>query len=135
MVDNPKPLPHVLDANVYATKKSIAQGMLDVALLTANASQLKYILQVGNKHEFYLTMLSLISISIVLQCLIGLVLVAIFRFNINKLDQQWWANRLNNVLVWLVFSATLCNVFISAFGIDWGHAKEAPLSEGTTKRP
>ena len=35
-----------LDANRYATKKTIAQGMLDVALLTANASQLKYILQV-----------------------------------------------------------------------------------------
>ena len=26
----------LLDANVYATKKTIAQGMLDVALLTAN---------------------------------------------------------------------------------------------------
>ena len=35
-----------LDANRYATKKTIAQGMLDIALLTANASQLKYILQV-----------------------------------------------------------------------------------------
>merc|ERR1711997_19102 len=36
-----------LDANRYATKKTIAQGMLDVALLTANASQLKYVLQLG----------------------------------------------------------------------------------------
>jgi hypothetical protein len=35
-----------LDANRYATKKTIAQGMLDVALLTANASQLKYVMQV-----------------------------------------------------------------------------------------
>lgn len=56
-----------LDANRYATKKTIAQGMLDIALLTANASQLKYILQVGHKHEFYTLMLSLIIISIVLQ--------------------------------------------------------------------
>ncbi|XP_025408436.1 ninjurin-1-like isoform X3 [Sipha flava] len=35
-----------LDVNRYATKKTIAQGMLDIALLTANANQLKYILQV-----------------------------------------------------------------------------------------
>lgn len=82
-----------MDANRYATKKTIAQGMLDIALLTANASQLKYILQVsgsihfkclmitrfqficdfsfifqvGNKHEFYTLMLTLISISIIMQ--------------------------------------------------------------------
>lgn len=56
-----------LDANRYATKKTIAQGMLDIALLTANASQLKYVLQVGTRHEFYRLMLTLITISISLQ--------------------------------------------------------------------
>ena len=56
-----------IDANRYATKKTIAQGMLDIALLTANASQLKYILQVGERHEFYKLMLVLISLSIILQ--------------------------------------------------------------------
>lgn len=56
-----------MDANRYATKKTIAQGMLDIALLTANASQLKYILQVGEQHQFYKLMLILISLSIVLQ--------------------------------------------------------------------
>ena len=35
-----------LDPNRYATKKTIGQGMLDIALLTSNASQLRYILQV-----------------------------------------------------------------------------------------
>lgn len=80
-----------LDANNYATKKTIAQGMLvrltilkkydekidywmytvytkkDIALLTANASQLKYVLQLGTRHEFYYIMIALISTSIVLQ--------------------------------------------------------------------
>lgn len=56
-----------LDANRYATKKTVAQGMLDIALLTSNASQLKYVLQVGPKHEFYMLLVVLISISIVLQ--------------------------------------------------------------------
>lgn len=40
---------------------------MDIALLTANASQLKYVLQVGAKHEFYRLMLTLITISISLQ--------------------------------------------------------------------
>ncbi|XP_022650334.1 ninjurin-2-like isoform X2 [Varroa jacobsoni] len=113
-----------LDANVYATKKSIAQGMLDVALLTANASQLKYLLQVGHTHEFYTIMVSLISTSIILQILIGFVLVVKYRFNINKEHQQWWADFLNNVLVWMIFAATICNVFISAFGIEPALKKE-----------
>ena len=41
--------------------------MLDVALLTANASQLKYVLTAGDRHPFYDLMLSLIIISIILQ--------------------------------------------------------------------
>ena len=59
-----------MDANRYATKKTIAQGMLDIALLSANSAQLKYVLQVGEKHEFYTLMLTLISISIILQVII-----------------------------------------------------------------
>lgn len=48
--------------------------MLDIALLTANASQLKYILQVGHKHEFYTLMLGLISTSLILQVFVIYVL-------------------------------------------------------------
>lgn len=51
----------------YQTKKSIAQGMLDISLLTANISQLKYVLQVGHKHEFYTLLIMLLSIVIFLQ--------------------------------------------------------------------
>ena len=62
--------------------------MLDIALLTANASQLKYILQVGDKHEFYSLMLGLITTSIILQvrvhylilvCLIGTIKMTLMR--------------------------------------------------------
>lgn len=56
-----------LDLNNYATRKSFAQGMLDLALLTANASQLKYLLTVGEAHEFYHLLLTLVVLSISLQ--------------------------------------------------------------------
>ncbi|XP_052743762.1 ninjurin-1 isoform X1 [Bicyclus anynana] len=66
-----------LDANRYATKKTVAQGMLDIALLTSNASQLKYVLQVGPKHEFYMLLLVLISVSIILQASAGILALVI----------------------------------------------------------
>lgn len=106
-----------LDPNVYATKKTIAQGLLDVALLTANASQLKYLLQVGKEHEFYHVMMVLISFSIILQIAIGVVAILKSRRNINEEAQQESANFFNNVQVWLAFAATVIHVFLSVFTI------------------
>uniref|UniRef100_A0AAZ1XHD9 Uncharacterized protein n=1 Tax=Oreochromis aureus TaxID=47969 RepID=A0AAZ1XHD9_OREAU len=42
-----------IDMNHYATKKSAAQSILDVALLMANSSQLKTVLYVGPQYRFY----------------------------------------------------------------------------------
>merc|ERR1712226_347879 len=107
-----------LDANRYATKKTIAQGMLDVALLTANASQLKYVLQLGNSHPFYELMLSLIVISIILQIVAGILFLVIGGLNMNDgSPNQKTANTLNDVIVVIVFLITLINVVISGFGI------------------
>lgn len=53
--------------NHYATKKTLAQGMLDLALLTANVSQLKYLLDVGDLHPYYSLLLPLVIISICMQ--------------------------------------------------------------------
>lgn len=57
----------MINMNQYATKKTLAQGMLDLALLTANVSQLKYLLDVGHLHPYYTLLLTLIIISIGLQ--------------------------------------------------------------------
>ena len=47
IINNPSCLQSKLNTNRYATKKTIAQGMLDIALLSSNAAQLKYILTVS----------------------------------------------------------------------------------------
>lgn len=105
-----------LDANKYATKKTIAQGLLDVALLTANASQLKYILQVGEKHDFYTLMLTLIIVSIILQVIQGLLCVFLGTgLDINKEKDHNKANIANNVLLGLNVLIVAVNVIISAF--------------------
>ncbi|XP_008193815.1 ninjurin-1 isoform X6 [Tribolium castaneum] len=105
-----------LDANKYATKKTIAQGLLDVALLTANASQLKYVLQVGEKHEFYVLMLTLISISIVLQVFQAILCVLLgTTLNLNKEGDHKSADRANNVILCINIILMATNILISAF--------------------
>ncbi|KAG8187173.1 hypothetical protein JTE90_020045 [Oedothorax gibbosus] len=112
-----KPANTVLDANVYATKKTIAQGLLDVALLTANASQLKYLLQVGKEHEFYYVMLTLISLSIILQVLTGCLMLLVANTNLNEVKKQRRAENLNNAITVGVFLVAFLNIIISALGI------------------
>ncbi|XP_064119753.1 ninjurin-1-like isoform X4 [Macrobrachium nipponense] len=107
-----------LDPNKYATKKTIAQGMLDIALLTANASQLKYVLQLGKGYEFYSVMLGLIITSLVLQVLVGVLFLIIGGMNINDPQQHTAADILNNIIVAFLFVISVVNVVLSAFGIE-----------------
>merc|ERR1712050_180841 len=107
-----------LNANRYATKKTIAKGLLDIALLTANASQLKYVLQVGSEHEFYTAMLVLIISSIVLQVLLGALLLIVGGLDINDEKHQKTADILNNTATVTVFIITFINVIISGFGVQ-----------------
>ncbi|XP_065354674.1 ninjurin-1-like isoform X1 [Calliphora vicina] len=107
-----------MDANRYATKKTIAQGMLDIALLTANASQLKYILQVGEQHQFYKLMLILISLSIVLQILSGVLSLSLSLMRdcrMHKPEFHQSANMINHIRTGFAFFVTMINLFISAF--------------------
>lgn len=53
--------------NTFAAKKTVAQGMMDVALITANANQLRYLIEYQrNSPTFYLIVI-LIAISLFLQ--------------------------------------------------------------------
>lgn len=56
-----------LNINRYATKKTVAKGLLDVALLSANASQLKVVLSSKDTTWSHYLVLTLISISIFVQ--------------------------------------------------------------------
>ncbi|XP_035207959.1 ninjurin-2-like [Stegodyphus dumicola] len=105
-----------LDANIYATRKTVAQGMMDIALLTANASQLKHVLATADTHDYYLISLVLIGSSMVLQILVGILLVVVGRWNINNRKEQNVANVTNNIIVILIFLITVVNVLITAFG-------------------
>ncbi|XP_018096645.1 ninjurin-2 isoform X1 [Xenopus laevis] len=108
----------VLNINRYATKKSLAESMLDVALFMANATQLKAVLEQGPSFTYYITLITLISISLVLQVIIGILLIIIARKNLNDVSKQPQLNLLNNVATGLVFLTVLINIFITAFGVQ-----------------
>merc|ERR1711997_349867 len=92
-----------LNTNRYATKKTIAQGMLDIALLSTNASQLKYILTVGEEHQYYLPMLVLIVSSIVLQVLNGLTQVIMGPLSLDKEEFKSFLNAVNYLSMFLSY--------------------------------
>jgi len=107
-----------LNVNRYATKKTVSQGMLDIALLTSNATQLKYVLEVGDQYEHYAAALGLIITSIVLQALVGILFLVVGGLNINDEKYHRAADIINNVATVIIFIITFINIVISAFGIQ-----------------
>lgn len=59
-------LESIPDVNLYQHKKTLAQGMMDLALFSANANQLRYVLD-SNQHPYYYSGMILIAISLILQ--------------------------------------------------------------------
>lgn len=107
-----------LNMNSYANKKSVAESMLDVALLMANASQLKAVLAQGSQFEFYVPLVILISISLILQILVGVLLIFILKWNLNDERMHYKLDILENCATAFVFIIVVVNVFITAFGVQ-----------------
>ncbi|KAI5607124.1 ninjurin-1 isoform X2, partial [Silurus asotus] len=107
-----------LNMNHYANKKSAAESMLDVALLMANASQLKAVLEQGTDFVFYAPLITLISISLILQVIVGVLLIFIVKWNLNDESKHYQLNVLENISTALVFIIVVVNIFITAFGVQ-----------------
>lgn len=54
------------DVNIYQHKKTLAQGMMDLALFSANANQLRYVVE-SSGHPYYYPSLVLITFSLIMQ--------------------------------------------------------------------
>ncbi|XP_013791806.1 ninjurin-2-like isoform X2 [Limulus polyphemus] len=132
-----------IDVNIYATRKTLAQGMMDIALLTANASQLKLVLTQPDIHEYFHITVVLISTSIVLQIIVGILLILVGRANINSENEQVRADLFNNTIIIFIFIITVINVLISAFGVgdsysgggpEWTNHADPRVTEKLTER-
>lgn len=62
--ERPESIP---DVNMYQHKKTLAQGMMDLALFSANANQLRYVLESFDRHPYYYPSVFLIGLSLIIQ--------------------------------------------------------------------
>ncbi|PRD36052.1 UNVERIFIED_CONTAM: Ninj1 [Trichonephila clavipes] len=124
----PKQLQKPLDPNVYSTKKTVAQGMMDLALLTANASQLKLVLRYNRENSaIFFIHVACICISITLQVtkklfsvgdhkiIVGVMLILNSRYDINRPSHHSRADLMNNLTVIGIFLVTVVNVIAASF--------------------
>ncbi|XP_034832864.1 ninjurin-A-like isoform X1 [Maniola hyperantus] len=114
------------DVNTYQQKKNLAQGMMDLALLSANANQLRYVLESSNAHPYYYPSLTFISLSIIFQIAVGIGLIMNSRYNVKDDKDICKADKINNMTVLGVFLVTIINVFITSFSVATPNVPIAP---------
>ncbi|XP_061523237.1 ninjurin-2-like isoform X2 [Phycodurus eques] len=107
-----------LNMNLYATKKTAAEGMLDIALFLANITHMKTVIEQGAGYRYYAAVLTLISFSLALQIVAGILIIIIGRRDVNNSTLQKRLDYLNNVTTVIVFITTVLNLFISTFGMQ-----------------
>ncbi|RZB40436.1 ninjurin-1, partial [Asbolus verrucosus] len=111
-------------ANTYAAKKTVAQGMMDIALITANANQLRYIIEFNRNSSTYYLNIFLITISLLLQVGVGVSLIFKGRLDLRGESKHKNAKKINNYVVVGIFLVTIINVFIASFTITGSGNKQ-----------
>lgn len=100
------------------TTKTFAHGMMDVSLLTSNATHLRTVLS-DSEHDFYWLLIVLITASITLQVISGVLLIMAdyFKTQVKEKDRQTQGRRklLNFVSLAMVMIVTSLNILISVF--------------------
>lgn len=97
--------------------RTLAQGLLDLSLLSANANQLRYVIESKNHHPYYYFSVSFLVASLIIQVIVGVGLVFNSRYNIKNKDDICKADKINNLITLAILLITIINVFISAFGV------------------
>ncbi|XP_037617056.1 ninjurin-2-like isoform X2 [Sebastes umbrosus] len=108
--------PSNLNMNLYATKKTAAEGMLDIALFLANITHMKTVIEQGAGYRYYAAVLTLISFSLALQIVAGVLIIIIARRDLNVVSNQKRLDYLNNLATGVIFVTTVVNFFVSFFG-------------------
>ncbi|XP_036005172.1 ninjurin-2 isoform X4 [Fundulus heteroclitus] len=107
-----------LNMNLYATKKTAAEGMLDIALFLANITHMKTVIEQGAGYRYYAAVLTLISFSLALQIVAGVLIIIIARRDLNEEANQKQLDSLNNKATLAIFLIFITNIFISVLGME-----------------
>ena len=91
---------------------------MDIALITANANQLRYVLEYSQENFFYYISIALILLSIVLQILVGIALILKGRYDMKGNNTCDFAIKLDNYTLIAIFFITVINIFIASFNVN-----------------
>ena len=120
------------DTNTYTTTKTLIAGVMDVALLTSNANQIKLMAKFQSWSAFNISVVSLLSISIILQ-LVVVICVAIMatsKANLNLTiesdkgheEEKRKINGINKAVLGISVMITFINVLASTFAGETSQA-------------
>lgn len=102
--------------DLYRKKKLLTQGMMDIALFSANANQLKHVLETFDGQYISYICLVLLSMSIILQILVGVTMLLSTQYNVTNCNERKMAFKFGNYVIVGIFLITVVNILISAFG-------------------
>lgn len=121
--------------NIYRNKKLLSHGMMDVALFSANANQLRYVLENSDGSALFVICIILLLTSIFLQILVGVALLLSARYNVTNCEQRKMAFKLGNYVIVGIFLITVVNIFITSFGGPAVISPAVVLSTPVTEYP
>ncbi|XP_070557352.1 ninjurin-2-like [Ptychodera flava] len=102
------------DNNNYQTKKTVAETMMVLALLSANAVQFQLLIE-GFVDDFSGTLIILLSLAVALDIAAAVMLCVTIQLNINHEERRRAADTLCDVVTFIALLSTILNVFILAF--------------------
>lgn len=90
-------------------------GMMDIALITANANQLRYLIEFNRTSSTFYFIVALITISLTLQVAVGISLILKGLLDLKGESKHQRAKQINKFVMIGVFLVTIINIFIASF--------------------
>lgn len=114
-------VPPNLASKSYSAKKTVAQGFLDLALLLANTSQLRSVLEVPFELRTWTfwPLVVMLGLSLLLQLVTGVIMFVMGTIVPDGEEEEGRAKTLNNVSIGLIATIAFINTFITGFGISF----------------
>ncbi|XP_014673991.1 PREDICTED: uncharacterized protein LOC106814207 [Priapulus caudatus] len=108
-----------MDVNMYANKKTLGIGLMDLSTFAANVTQLRTVMRSGpDFQEFYYFLIAMLSISMALQVLVAIVLMYTARHDIKEEKYQKRCDMWSNASVLLIVLITITNLLVTGFMVD-----------------
>ncbi|XP_026809741.1 uncharacterized protein LOC113551602 isoform X2 [Rhopalosiphum maidis] len=93
--------------DLYRKKKLLTQSMMDIALFSANANQLRHVLETFDGQYISYICVILLSMSIILQILVGMTMLLSIQYNVTNCNDRKMAFKFGNYVIVGIFLITV----------------------------